>query len=233
MPTILLVDDDVELCGLLSEYLANEGYDVEAVHSGSEGLQRTRARSYDLLVLDIMLPGIQGLDVLRRIRAESRLPVLMLTARGNEMDRIIGLEIGADDYLPKPCNPRELAARVRSILRRTGSEEAVEVRAPERIVAGDLELQPGSRTARQDGSNLDLTMVEYDLLQILAQSAGQVVTRENLVKKVLGREFSPYDHSIDVHVSNLRKKVGRLPDGTDRIRNVRGVGYLYALQTLD
>ncbi len=232
METILLVDDDVELCGLLREYLSNEGYEVEAVHSGSEGLERARARNYDLLVLDIMLPDMQGLSVLRRIRTESRLPVLMLTARGNEMDRIIGLEVGADDYLPKPCNPRELAARVRSILRRTGPEQDV-ARPPERIVAGDLELQPGSRTARKHGSNLDLTVVEYDLLQILAQSAGQVVTRENLVKSVLGREFSPYDHSIDVHVSHLRKKVGRLQDGTERIRNVRGVGYLYALQSND
>ena len=230
METILLVDDDIELCGLLQEYLSNEGYVVEAVHNGSEGLERTRARNYDLLVLDIMLPDVQGLNVLRSIRAESRLPVLMLTARGNEMDRIIGLEIGADDYLPKPCNPRELAARVRSILRRAGPEHGV-ARAPERIVAGDIELQPGSRIARKSGSNLDLTVVEYDLLQILAQSAGQVVTRENLVKSVLGREFSPYDHSIDVHVSNLRKKLGRLPDGTERIRNVRGVGYLYALQS--
>src|SRR5262249_9602448 len=152
METILLVDDDVELCGLLREYLSNEGYEVEAVHSGTEGLERARARSYDLLVLDIMLPDVQGLNVLRRIRAESRLPVLMLTARGNEMDRIIGLEVGADDYLPKPCNPRELAARVRSILRRTNPEQDVAARPPERIVAGDLELQPGSRTARKHGS---------------------------------------------------------------------------------
>jgi DNA-binding response OmpR family regulator len=232
METILLVDDDIELCGLLREYLSNEGYEVEAVHSGSEGLERTRARNYDLLVLDIMLPDVQGLNVLRSIRAESRLPVLMLTARGNEMDRIIGLEIGADDYLPKPCNPRELAARVRSILRRGCPEHGL-ARPPERIVAGDLELHPGSRTARKNGRNLDLTVVEYDLLQILAQSAGQVVTRENLVKSVLGRDFSPYDHSIDVHVSNLRKKVGRLPGGTERIRNVRGVGYLYALESHD
>src|SRR5262249_27207637 len=158
-----------------------------------------RARPYDLLILDITLPDIHGLNVLRRIRAESRLPVLMLTARGTEMDRIIGLEVGADDYVPKPCNPRQLAARIRSILRRTGPEHRVAM-APERIGAGDLELHPGSRTARRNGSHLDVTVVEYDLLQVLVQSAGQVVTRENLVKSVLGREFSPYDHSIDVHV---------------------------------
>jgi len=231
METILLVDDDRELCGLLTEYLSDQGYEVEAVHSGSEGLERTRARHYDLLILDMMLPDIHGLNVLRRIRAESRLPVLILTARGNAMDRIVGLEVGADDYLPKPCNPRELTARIRSILRRTGPEQDVTVRVPERIMAGDLELHPGSRSARKSGSHLALTGVEYELLQILAQSAGQVVTRENLVKSVLGREFSPYDHSIDVHVCNLRKKVGRLADGTERIRNVRGVGYLYALQS--
>jgi len=233
METILIVDDDAELCGLLREYLSNEGYEVEAVHRGSEGLQRTRARNYDLLVLDMILPDIQGLNVLRQIRAESRLPVLMLTARGSEMDRIVGLEVGADDYLAKPCNPRELVARLRSILRRTGPEHGAAVRVPERIVAGDLELHPGSRTAWKSGRNLDLTVVEYELLQILARSAGHVVTRENLVKSVLGREFSPYDHSIDVHLCNLRKKVGRLTDGAERIRNVRGVGYLYALQSHD
>lgn len=232
MEPILLVDDDVELCDLLREYMANEGFHLETVHTGAEGLVKAVDGNYSLLVLDIMLPDIQGLDVLRRVRAESRLPVLMLTARGNEMDRIIGLEVGADDYLPKPCNPRELVARIRSILRRITPDRSVEVTAPERIVVGALELDPGSKVARESGRLLDLTIVEYELLQMLATAAGQVVTRENLVRNVLGREFSPYDHSLDVHVSNLRKKVGRLADGAERIRNVRGVGYLYAIQSI-
>lgn len=232
MEPILLVDDDVELCDLLREYMANEGFHLETVHTGAEGLVKAVDGNYSLLVLDIMLPDIQGLDVLRRVRAESRLPVLMLTARGNEMDRIIGLEVGADDYLPKPCNPRELVARIRSILRRVTPDRSVEVTAPERIVVGALELDPGSKVARESGRLLDLTIVEYELLQMLATAAGQVVTREDLVRNVLGREFSPYDHSLDVHVSNLRKKVGRLADGAERIRNVRGVGYLYAIQSI-
>jgi|SRR5580698_7083935 DNA-binding response OmpR family regulator len=227
---ILVVDDDAELCKLVSRYLGAEGYSVDTVQTSTLGIERTLAGGYDLVVLDVMLPDIDGFEVLRRIRATLSTPVLMLTARGDDLDRILGLEIGADDYLSKPFNTRELSARVRAILRRVsrtqGSGTAGDVVS---IRIGDLELNAGSRTVRCKGEVLNLTTVEFDLLQRLLRSAGAVVGREELTKDVLGREFSPYDRSIDTHVWSLRKKVGNSDDGTERIKGIRGVGYQYAL----
>jgi len=226
MSKILIVDDDVELCELVEEYLAREGFEVEAAHNGDKGLERALTGEHALIVLDIMLPGMTGLDVLRRLRSESRVPVLILTARGEDVDRIVGLEIGADDYLAKPFNPRELLARVRAILRRSQAGPASSV-APVRV--GDVELDPGARVVTREGEPVELTAVEFSLLEALMRSAGQVVTREYLAQTVLGRRFIAYDRSIDMHVSKLRKKLGPQPGSdSERIKTVRGVGYIYA-----
>ena len=223
---ILVIDDDVELCSLVSEYLRPEGFQVEAVHDGKVGLTRALSGDHLLVVLDVMLPGLNGFDVLRRIRDSSRIPVLLLTARGEDVDRIVGLEIGADDYLPKPFNPRELVARIRAILRR--SSKAREQEVPEVIRVGDVELDPATRTVLHRGKPVDLTSVEFELLQVLLREAGRVVTREALVDEVLGRKFSPFDRSIDMHVSKVRKKLGD-SDAGDHIKTVRGAGYIFAL----
>lgn len=227
MDRILVIDDDVELCGLVSEYLAPEGFQVEAVHDGRVGLERALNGNYLLVVLDVMLPGMNGFDVLRNMRDKSRIPVLLLTARGEDVDRIVGLEIGADDYLPKPFNPRELVARIRAVLRRTtGGSNGDGV--PEAVKVGDVELDPATRTVKQNGKALDLTSVEFNLLEVLLREAGRVVTRERLVDSVLSRKFSPFDRSIDMHVSKLRKKLGDSDAGDDHIKTVRGVGYIFA-----
>jgi DNA-binding response OmpR family regulator len=225
---ILVIDDDAELCKLVARFLSAEGFRVETVRTGTQGVERARSGEHELIVLDVMLPGMDGFEILRRLRAESRTPVLMLTARGDDLDRILGLEIGADDYLPKPFNPRELAARIRAILRRANASLSAVNLAP--VVVADLELNPNSRIARIRGEVLNLTTIEFDLLDKFMKSVGRVVGREELVKEVLGREFSPFDRSIDTHVCNLRKKVGTYSDGTERIKNVRGVGYLFAPQ---
>ena len=227
---ILVIDDDVELCRLVSRFLGAEGYSVQTVQSSGLGIERALSGDYDLVVLDVMLPEMDGFEVLRRIRIKSSRPVLMLTARGDDLDRILGLEMGADDYLPKPFNTRELSARVRAILRRVSpanANTALSETASVRI--GDLELNAGARTVRCGDELLNLTTVEFDLLQRLLRSAGSVVGREELTKEVLGREFSPFDRSIDTHVWSLRRKVGNALDGTERIKGIRGVGYLYAL----
>jgi two-component system response regulator CpxR len=227
MERVLVIDDDVGLCELVEEYLGPEGYEVEAVHNGERGLDRALASDHSLVVLDVMLPGMNGFDVLRRIRAKSSIPVLMLTARGDDVDRIVGLEIGADDYLSKPFNPRELVARIRAILRRTQPGETGSG-AREAFVVGDIEMDTATRTVRRAGEQIELTVVEYDLLEKLLRSAGQIAKREELVKEVLGRELSPFDRSIDMHVSNLRKKLGHQLNGFERIKTIRGVGYIYA-----
>lgn len=224
---ILVIDDDAELCKLVGRFLTAEGFRVETVRTSGPGIERALSGEHELIVLDVMLPGMDGFEVLRRIRAESRIPVLMLTARGDDLDRILGLEIGADDYLPKPFNPRELAARIRAILRRAKANSATPSdSAP--VIVGDLELNVGSRLVRLGTEVLNLTTVEFDLLEKLVKAAGRVVGREELVKEVLGREFSPFDRSIDTHICNLRKKVGPYRDGTERIKGVRGVGYQLA-----
>jgi len=227
MDRILVIDDDVELCNLVGEYLEAEGFRVESVHDGERGLQVALEGEYVLAVLDVMLPGINGFEVLRRLRGSSRLPVLLLTARGEDVDRIVGLEIGADDYLPKPFNPRELVARIHAILRRTHAAPKPGVRPGEILKVGDIELDPATRSVRQAGKPVDLTSVEFNLLQVLLSEAGRVVTRERLVDAVLGRKFSPFDRSIDMHVSKVRKKLGDSEE-TEHIKTVRGVGYIFA-----
>jgi two-component system response regulator CpxR len=229
MDQILIIDDDVALCELVTEYLGPLGFQIESVHRGDAGAERALAGEHSLVVLDVMLPGLNGFEVLRRIRAESKIPVLMLTARGDDIDRIVGLEIGADDYLPKPFNPRELTARIRAILRRTTAEAALDQGLEKRLRVGDVELDSGTRAISRAGENVELTAVEFDLLEKLLRSAGQIVTREELSKQVLGRNSSPFDRSIDMHISNLRKKLGHRVDTTERIKTVRGVGYIYAL----
>ena len=227
MDSILVIDDDVELCALVAEYLRAEGFSVESVHDGERGHQRAVEGKYVLAVLDVMLPGMNGFEVLRKIRSASKLPVLLLTARGQEVDRIVGLEIGADDYLPKPFNPRELVARIRAILRRTRGDGTAGSSLPEALKVGDVELDPATREAKRDGRPLDLTSVEFNLLEVLLREAGRVVSRERLVNAVLGRKFSPYDRSIDMHVSKVRKKMGDSEDDGP-IKTVRGVGYIFA-----
>ena len=225
MSRLLVIDDDVELCELLGKYLTAEGFTIEAVHTAAAGIERALKGSYALVVLDVMLPGASGLDVLRRIRWASPMPVLMLTAKGDATDRVVGLELGADDYLQKPFNPRELVARIRAVVRRA-SMRTPSASAP--VVVDDLEVDPGARVVRRRGDVIEVTTVEFDLLEALMRAAGQVVSRETLTRDVLGREFSAFDRAIDTHVYNLRRKIGPQPDGTDRIKGVRGVGYLYA-----
>lgn len=229
MDRILVIDDDVELCSLVAEYLDSEGFQVEAVHDGERGLEHALQDEFALIVLDVMLPGINGFEVLRRIRSTSRIPVLLLTARGEDVDRIIGLEIGADDYLPKPFNPRELVARIRAVLRRTqAGKSAAAGQLPEIIRVADVELDPATRTVRQAGKVVDLTSVEFSLLEALLREAGRVVTRERLAASVLSRKFSPFDRSIDMHVSKLRRKLGDSEGGQEHIKTVRGAGYIFA-----
>ena len=228
MHRILVIDDDTELCELLTDYLSGQGFVVDAVHHGRHGAEQALTGSYELIVLDVMLPGLDGFDVLRRIRSGSRVPVIMLTARGDDIDRIVGLELGADDYLPKPFNPRELVARIRAIQRRSAADPVAGPEAPRERRVGDVSLCPASRQVRRNGEIVDLTSVEFSLLEVLLARAGQVVDRETLVEEVLGRRLSAYDRSIDVHISALRKKLGHLAGRSERIRTIRGIGYLYA-----
>src|SRR6266478_6234695 len=228
-PRLLLVDDDRDLCHLVTQYLEPEGFTLSIVHTGSEGIRTAIEGNHELIVLDVMLPDKKGFDVLREIRQGVRTPVLMLTAKGDEFDRILGLELGADDYLAKPFNPRELAARISAILRRSGwqSDNKNGLRPP-KITFGDLELDLGARTVTKAGGPLNLTSAEFELLHMFFEFPGQVLTRDKLVERVLDRKFSPFDRSIDFHITNLRRKLGPQPDGGERIRSVRGIGYLYA-----
>jgi DNA-binding response OmpR family regulator len=226
---LLLIDDDRELCQLVTTYLNDDGFEPTAVHTGSEGLKLASQGAFQLIILDVMLPDQKGFEVLRDIRKQTRTPVLMLTAKGDDYDRILGLELGADDYLTKPFNPRELAARLSAILRRSGwQQEGGSAVRPPIVRSGDLELDMASRTVRSGQQELRLTSAEFDLLQLFFSSQGRVLSRDVLVESVLDRKFSPFDRSIDLHVSNLRRKLGPHPDGSERIRSVRGVGYLYA-----
>ena len=227
MTRLLVVDDDRELCELMSEFLSREGYEVDAVHDGQQGLELALAGEHALLVLDVMLPGLSGFELLRRLRESSPVPVIMLTARGEDVDRIVGLEMGADDYMPKPFNPRELTARIRAVLRRAETAEAADTEAEDSLVEGDLRVDPGARTVQLAGRELELTGVEFSILEVLLRNAGRVVSREELSQLALSRRPSPTDRSLDVHVSNLRRKLGAPAGGRDRIKTVRGVGYLY------
>lgn len=222
MDRVLIIDDDVQLCRLLVERLGSEGFTIEAVHEGPRGLERALSMEHALIVLDLMLPGMGGLDVLRRLRKQSPVPVLILTARGEDAERIQGLELGADDYVPKPFNPRELIARIRAILRRTAG--AVASKGP--LVVGDLRLDPAAREVYLNEEALNLTSVEFTLLEALVRDAGHVLTREHLTQTALGRKLGPFDRVIDVHVSNVRRKLGSAECG-QRIKAVRGSGYLF------
>lgn len=227
MNKVLIIDDDEDLCELVSEYLTVEGFDTSVVHDGQSGLAAALSGKYDLAILDVMLPKMNGFEVLKNLRADSSLPVLMLTARGDDMERIVGLESGADDYLPKPFNPRELVARLRAIMRRVSGDGGD--RPGEKLIVGDVELSDASRTAKLSGEEVLLTSVEFDLLKHLLLEAGKIVKKEDLSIRVLDRELSPFDRSLDMHISNLRKKLGHRPDGSDRIKTVRSVGYIYTL----
>lgn len=229
MDRLLVVDDDTELCSLVTRYLEAEGFQVDSVNQGQEGIERALSGEYSLVVLDVMLPGLNGFDVLRRIRAESRVPVIMLSARAEDVERIVGLEIGADDYLAKPFNPHELVARIRAVSRRSrpgGTLDPENVRHS-LLKVGDIELDRNAWKVMRAGRPVALTTLEFNLLEMLLRSAGQVLPREELVQTLLEREFDPFDRSIDMHVSNLRKKLGRHLDGVERIKSVRGVGYVY------
>jgi two-component system OmpR family response regulator/two-component system response regulator CpxR len=223
MIKVLLVDDDVELAALLREYLEQEGFETTIVHDGETGVTEALAGRHAIVVLDVMLPRLSGVEALRRIRQRSRIPVLMLTAKGDDVDRIVGLELGADDYVPKPCTPRELVARLRAILRRAEGGETLSPAGP--ISVGPLTLWPERRRAEWGGRPLELTSTEFNLLLLLARSAGRLVTRAELSEQGLGRPLLRFDRSIDVHVSSLRHKIGNLEDGRSYIQTVRGQGY--------
>lgn len=230
---LLVIDDDTELCDLLAEYLEPDGFRIEAVHDAEEGLVRSLSGEHALIVLDVMLPGFSGFELLRRLRARSNKPVLMLTGRADPVDRVAGLESGADDYLPKPFDAHELVARIHAILRRT--REPIDrtgkaLRNPRQVV-GDIELDIGARTVLRAGAPVELTSVEFSLLEVLLREAGQVLPRAKLCSTVLGRNLTPFDRSIDVHVSSLRKKLGRTTGQQERIKAVRGLGYVYTLPT--
>jgi DNA-binding response OmpR family regulator len=227
MEDILLIDDDTELCSMLTEYLGKNGFRVKTAHRGDTGLKVAQQRSWALILLDVMLPGIDGFEVLRRIRAESSVNVLLLTARGEDVDRIVGLEIGADDYLPKPFNPRELLARMRAILRRNTPATGAQVTT---IRVGGLELSPATRRVMNAGKRLELTDVEFGLLEALMRSPGKVVAREELSQSVLGRPFDPFDRSLDMHVSRLRRKLSQSGLKEDQVKTVRGIGYQLAAE---
>ncbi len=226
-PKILLVDDDRELCRLLKTRFASEGFDLHTVFQGGEGLRCASERSFQLVVLDVMLPDVRGFDVLRELRKHTLTPVIMLTAQGDEVDRILGLELGADDYLPKPFSTRELLARMMAILRRSAWKGTSTGARPPKLYSGDLELDLALRMVLRKGEQIKLTSTEFDLTRSFCEAPGEVLTRELLVEKILDRTFVPFDRSIDLHISNLRRKLGPRPDGCDRIQSVRGVGYLY------
>jgi len=226
MTRILLADDDIELCAMLGEYLEQEGFTVDAVHDGDAAVTRAMEQAYDVMVLDVMMPKKNGFDVLRDLRPRSTLPVLILTARGDDVDSVVGLELGADDYLAKPSNPRVLVARIRAILRRTSNHDTnKDNQTP--LKMDDLELRPGTRQVLRNGQAVNMTSTEYCLLERLLTEAGQLVSKSQLSQQALGRELGRWDRSVDVHISNLRKKLGPLPDGSERIKTVRGHGYQY------
>jgi two-component system response regulator CpxR len=224
---VLIVDDDREFARLVAEFLdAEGGFSVSQRHDGAAGAETAVSETFDVIVLDVGLPVLNGFEALRKIRESIDTPVIMLTARGDDIDRILGLEIGADDYVPKPCNLRELVARIRAILRRSHRGEITESNSPE-IVIGDMKMEPGSQSVFRSGELVPLTGAEYLVLEVLVNSAGQVVDKDAIARHALGRRIMPYDRSVDAHVSNLRKKLGPLRDGRQRIKTVRGRGYLY------
>ena len=225
MDSVLLVDDDIELVEMLRDYLSRDGFAVQVAHDGESGALAAVAGSADIVVLDVMMPGQSGLDTLAAIRRRSAIPVIMLTARGEDADRIIGFELGADDYVPKPCTPRELAARIRAILKRTYRSKLAESADAEPVVAGRLMLKPDRRSASWNGEDLKLTSTEFDLLEVLARKVGRPVSKQELSLKALGRPLERFDRSIDVHVSSIRAKIGQLDGNRSAIRTITRKGY--------
>jgi DNA-binding response OmpR family regulator len=223
MNRLLIVDDDTELCALLAERLGEDGFVLHAAHDGQRGLELASSGEYSLVILDVMLPRMGGMELLKELRSRSSVPVLMLTARGDDIDRIVGLEVGADDYLPKPFNPRELVARIKAILRRLDERRA----GPDRFTSGDITIDIAVREAWIDGNPLHLTTIEFALLEVLVRNAGRALTREYLTDAALGRKLGVFDRTIDVHISNLRRKLDA-HRGLDHIKTVRGSGYLLA-----
>lgn len=228
MTKILLVDDDIELVNMIKEYLEQEDFDVTAVHDGEHGAAEALSGQYAIAVLDVMMPVMNGVETLRRIRSGSAMPVLMLTAKGDDMDRILGLELGADDYVSKPCTPRELTARIRAILRRADASD--NAGQPTVLTLGALTMWPERRRAEWDGRNLELTSSEYNLLFVLARNAGRPVSKSDLSEQGLGRPLARFDRSIDVHLSSIRHKLGTLPDGRSCIQTVHRLGYQFIKQ---
>ncbi|MGA9335897.1 MAG: response regulator transcription factor [Rudaea sp.] len=224
-PKILLADDDEELCQLLSDFLGHEGFGVELAHDGEQALRLAREGEYDAMILDVMLPQRSGVELLRELRRTSQLPVLMLTALGEDIDRILGLELGADDYVPKPCNPREIAARLRAILRRTRGENPNATLTD--LTIGPVALRAASRSVTAHGEPVSLTGTEFNILVALMGEAGRVVSKETLSLDVLGRPLGPFDRSIDVHISKLRRKLGNAADGESLIVTIHRGGYLF------
>lgn len=224
---VLIVDDDEQFAGLVAEFLEAEGgFAVTMRHDGRSGVDAAVGEDFDVIVLDVGLPELNGFEALKQIRQQVNTPVVMLTARGDDIDRILGLEIGADDYVPKPCNLRELVARIRAIMRRLNPQQDAES-DDDRIVIGDIKIESGSQSVFRDGELVPLTGAEFLVLEALVQSVGQVVDKDSIARHALGRRIMPYDRSVDVHVANLRKKLGPLGDGRQRIKTVRGRGYLY------
>ena len=225
LPRVLVIDDDRKLCRLIRDYLGPLGYSVSAAHTGPEGIAAATSEPWHAIILDVMLPGCDGFEALRQSRAQSRVPVLMLTARGGEPDRIAGLEGGADDYLPKTFSPRELLARLRAVTRRAVPSERTAEKTP--VVVGDVCVDPNTRTATHAGRPLGLTPVEFDLLHALVRAAGRVKTRDELMAEIRAREYEVFDRSIDVHVAALRKKLGDPAPAPRYIQTVRAAGYLF------
>jgi two-component system response regulator CpxR len=224
---VLIVDDDEEFADLVAEFLAAEGgFTVAMRYDGASGVDAAVNQQFDVIVLDVGLPKLNGFEALKQIRQQVDTPVVMLTARGDDIDRILGLEIGADDYIPKPCNLRELVARIRAIMRRLDRPRTAES-DEDQVVIGDMKIEPGSQSVFRNGELIPLTGAEYLILEALVESAGQVVDKDSIARQALGRRIMPYDRSVDVHIGNLRKKIGPLDDGRQRIKTVRGRGYLY------
>lgn len=226
---ILIVDDDKKLCRLVADYLEPMGYEVEAAHNGAQGLEMILEGDYHAVILDVMMPQMDGFEVLKRLRKESDIPVLMLTARGEETDRIVGLEMGADDYLPKTFSSRELLARLRAVTRRYSRSEpqAASIGGNSLLAFGDLQVDLSARTVRLGAETLDLTPIEYDLLTSLAKSSGRVLSRDQLLDAVAGRSYDVFDRSVDVHISSLRRKLGENPRNPKFIQTVRTAGYMF------
>ncbi len=228
MSHVLIADDDQALCQMLKEYLELESFDVSLAHDGEAALAAVNKSEPDALLLDVMMPKMNGFDVLRELRKYSSVPVLMLTARGDDVDSIVGLELGADDYLGKPASPRVIVARLRALLRRSQLSSTTDSQGGSIEVAG-LTINPGTRTARINGEELMLTSSEFNLLLTLAQHAGSVINKAELSEQAMGRSLELFDRSIDMHVSHLRKKLGDGPDGKERIKTIRGIGYQLTL----